>query len=80
MRVPPARRFHRASELLKRYRRDFMRENPVLAALDTDRDGEISAAEIANSAAALKSLNINNDGRLTPYELLPTRQSPTPRG
>jgi Ca2+-binding EF-hand superfamily protein len=68
--LPPGD-FTGPAKLLKRYRRDFMRENPVLAALDTDRDGEISAAEIANSAAALKSLNINNDGRLTPYELLP---------
>lgn len=52
-------------------RRDFMRQNPVLAALDADHNGEISAAEIANSPAALKSLDINNDGKLTPYELLP---------
>ena len=59
------------ARLMARSRRDFMRENPVLAALDADRDGEISAAEIANSPAALKSLDLNNDGRLTPYELLP---------
>jgi Ca2+-binding EF-hand superfamily protein len=59
------------ASLLAVYRRDFMSENPVLAALDTDRDGEISAAEIANSAVALKSLDLDNSGTLTPYEVLP---------
>jgi len=68
--LPPGD-FTGPARLLKRYRHEFMRENPVLAALDTDRDGEISAAEIANSASALSALDINNDGRLTPYELLP---------
>jgi hypothetical protein len=68
--LPPGD-FNGPARRLKRYRRDFMRENPVLAALDTDGDGVISAAEIANSAAALKSLDIDDDGTLTPYELLP---------
>ena len=40
-------------ELVARYRRDFMREHPVLAALDADNDGEISASEIANAGASL---------------------------
>jgi hypothetical protein len=68
--LPPGD-FAGPARLLARYRGDFMRENPILAALDTDRDGVISAAEIANSAAALKSLDLNNDGSLKPYELLP---------
>jgi Ca2+-binding EF-hand superfamily protein len=59
------------ASLLARYRRAFMLENPVLAALDNDHNGEISAAEIANSPAALKALDINSDGSLSPYELLP---------
>jgi hypothetical protein len=68
--LPPGD-FAGPAKLLADYRREFMRENPVLAALDTDRDGEISASEIANSAAALKSLDIDNNGSLSPYELLP---------
>jgi len=68
--LPPGD-FHGPDSRLSGYRRDFMRNNPVLAALDTDRDGIISAAEIANSAVALQSLDINHDGSLSPYELLP---------
>ena len=52
----------------------FMRENPVLAALDADHDGEVSAAEIANSFRTLKTLDRNGDGRLTPVELIPDQQ------
>ena len=44
----------------------FMRLNPVLAALDSDHDGEISADEIKNSSAALRTLDQNRDGSLTP--------------
>jgi Ca2+-binding EF-hand superfamily protein len=62
-------------EILARMRRAFMRMNPVLAALDADHDGEISAAEIMNSSSALKKLDRNGDGRLTPDELLPDQES-----
>jgi hypothetical protein len=48
-----------------------MRLNPVLAALDADHNGQISAAEIQNSPAALKTLDKNGDGRLVADELLP---------
>jgi Ca2+-binding EF-hand superfamily protein len=68
--LPPGD-FTGPASLLAGYRSDFMRDNPVLAALDSDHDGEISAAEIANSAAALKSLDIDNNGSLSPYEVLP---------
>lgn len=44
---------------------------PVLAALDTDRDGELSAREIASAPAALKTLDKNSDGKLTHEELRP---------
>jgi len=57
--------------LVRRARLDFMRLNPVLAALDADHDGQISAAEIENSSAALRTLDKNRDGSLTPDELLP---------
>jgi len=56
-------------------RRAFMRVNPVLAALDADHDGEISAAEIMNSSSALNKLDRNGDGILTPDELLPDQEA-----
>jgi Ca2+-binding EF-hand superfamily protein len=68
--LPPGD-FDGSKSLLADYRRDFMNDNPVLAALDTDHDGEISAAEIANSADALRSLDLDNNGSLSPYEVLP---------
>jgi hypothetical protein len=49
--------------------REFMRVHRVLAALDADHDGEISASEIANSAAALRRLDRNGDGQLTKDEV-----------
>jgi Ca2+-binding EF-hand superfamily protein len=56
---------------LQRARSAFMRENPVLAALDADHDGEISAAEIRNASAALRTLDKNGHRRLTSGEVLP---------
>jgi hypothetical protein len=53
--------------------RNFMGGNPVLAALDSDHDGQISAGEIRNSAMALRGLDRNGDGRLTADELIPMR-------
>jgi len=54
-------------------RLDFMRTHPVLAALDADHDGKISAREILNASAALRALDKNGDGYLTEDELLPVR-------
>jgi hypothetical protein len=56
---------------VRRARLDFMRLNPVLAALDADHDGEISAEEIKNSPTALRTLDKNHDGSLIPDEVLP---------
>jgi Ca2+-binding EF-hand superfamily protein len=50
---------------------EFMHFHPVLAVLDVDHDGEVSASEIQNAAAALKTLDKNGDGKLTQDELLP---------
>jgi Ca2+-binding EF-hand superfamily protein len=58
-------------EFVRRARLDFMRANPVLAVLDANHDGEISEVEIVTSPAALKRLDKNGDGSLTPEEVLP---------
>lgn len=47
--------------------------NPLVAALDADKDKEISADEIANASEALKTLDKNADGKLTREELRPGR-------
>jgi hypothetical protein len=44
---------------------------PILAALDTNGDGELDATEIANASAALQQLDTNGDGTLTRDELCP---------
>ena len=52
---------------------DAMRRIPVMAALDTNSDGTIDATEIEQSSKSLKTLDKNNDGKLTPEELRPAR-------
>jgi hypothetical protein len=44
---------------------------PLIAVLDANHDGIIDADEIANASAALKTLDKNGDGRLTPDEYMP---------
>ncbi len=54
---------------------------PIVAALDTNGDGVISADEIANASASLLKLDKNGDGQLTRDEFLPPRpQRPPPEG
>lgn len=48
-----------------------MRTHPVVAALDTNNDGTLSADEIANAPVALRKLDKNGDGKLTEDELRP---------
>lgn len=50
---------------------------PVIAALDTDGDGTLSAAELANAPDSLKTLDKDGDGALAPEELHP--DGPPPR-
>jgi hypothetical protein len=69
--VPPA--------MPAQLRRHFMSYHPVLAALDADHDGEISAWEIDHAAAALKKLDRNHDSYLTADELLPFDTAVRPR-
>jgi Ca2+-binding EF-hand superfamily protein len=49
----------------------FMRVNPMMVALDTNKDGTLSKEEIENAAVALRTLDKNNDGKLTEDELRP---------
>jgi Ca2+-binding EF-hand superfamily protein len=49
----------------------MMRMDPIFAALDTNRDNAISADEIDNAPAALRTLDKNNDGKLTQDEVRP---------
>ena len=51
----------------------------IVAALDANHDGVIDAQEIANASAALKSLDRNGDGKLTPDEFMGPRP-PRPGG
>jgi len=46
---------------------------PLIAALDTDKDGTLSATEIQNATESLKTLDENKDGELTRDELRPKR-------
>lgn len=46
----------------------------ILVALDTNRDGQLSADEIANASASLLTLDKNGDGILTHEELCPHEQ------
>jgi hypothetical protein len=44
---------------------------PLVAALDADHDGTISAEELANASAAVKGFDKNNDGAVQLEELRP---------
>lgn len=51
----------------------------IVRALDANHDGVIDETEIANASAALKSLDKNGDGKLTPNEFMGPRP-PRPGG
>jgi len=42
----------------------------IIGAIDANHDGVIDADEIANASAALKALDKNGDGKLTPDEFV----------
>lgn len=52
---------------------------PVIAALDADKDGTLSAKELASAPESLKQLDHDSDGELSPEELHP-HGPPPPRG
>jgi len=47
----------------------FMRVDPILAAIDSNGDGEISSEELALAPQSLKKLDINGDGQLSADEV-----------
>lgn len=49
----------------------MMMRSPAFQALDADHDGVVSAAELANAAKALQTLDQNGDGKLTEDEVRP---------
>ena len=50
---------------------------PLIAALDVDHDGTISAPELADAPESLRTLDKNGDGELSPEEFRP--HGPPPR-
>jgi EF hand len=50
----------------------------IIGALDANHDGVIDSNEIANASAALKSLDKNGDGKLTPDEFMGPRHHMRP--
>lgn len=54
--------------------------SPIVRALDGDKDGEISAAELANASASILTLDANQDGAVSAAEMRPVRpaNAPTP--
>src|SRR5262249_36538773 len=51
----------------------------LFGTLDTDRDGQLSTAEIASAGAVLLKLDRNGDGKLTPDEVF-GQGGPQPQG
>lgn len=49
----------------------MMRPSPLLTALDADRDGTLSAAELAGAPKAILTLDKNGDGAVSADELNP---------
>jgi hypothetical protein len=56
------------------------RPPPFMAALDTNKDGVLSADEIANAAKALLTLDKDGDGKITMEEFLGPPPGPRPGG
>ncbi len=68
-RISRAAAASRAARAIVRHRRQ-----PLSVFLDADRDGVVSAEEIANASTALLTLDKDGDGQLTRQELCPRPQ------
>jgi Ca2+-binding EF-hand superfamily protein len=81
---PPERNREQRDGDGQRQRRDRERPperiSPLMAALDTDKNGILSAKEIAAAATTLKTLDKNKDGSIQPEELRPSRGRGDRRG
>jgi hypothetical protein len=51
---------------------------PLFAVLDANHDGVIDAKEIEHAAEALKKLDKDGDGKITPMEVRPPRPEGMP--
>jgi len=51
---------------------NFIRMDPVLAAMDTNSDGTLSAEELRTAAKSIRTLDIDGDGKITRDELMTT--------
>lgn len=49
----------------------MLQMHPLMKILDTDKDGTLSASEIANASKALIQLDKNGDGIISPEEMRP---------
>lgn len=58
-------------EMMARGMAMMMRNLPVIKALDTDEDGQLSASEIENASKSLLKLDKNGDGAISPEEMRP---------
>ena len=56
------------------------RGHPIVRVLDADKNHELSATELANASAAIRTLDANNDDAVAAEELRPARpaDAPTP--
>ena len=61
-------------------RREFnlIRIDPILAAVDTNGDGILSAEEIRNAPSSIRKLDTNKDGRVTREEAIPAPDANRP--
>ncbi len=58
-------------EMMMRRLTSMLQGMPVMKALDTDEDGQLSAAEIENASKSLMKLDRDGNGSLSPEELRP---------